>query len=48
MDTGWLVFLEVLLVLGLVVGFAGWELWTLRRERRRNRSGERKHRSPPD
>lgn len=30
-----IIFLEMLLVLGLVVGFGFWELWKLRRDKRK-------------
>ena len=32
--------LELVLVLGVVVGFGGWQLWSLSREQRRDRSGK--------
>ncbi len=41
MDTQNLIILELVLVFGLVVGFCGWELWSLRRERRRDRQARR-------
>jgi hypothetical protein len=33
MSSGWLVALELALVLGVVIGLAVWELWRLRRDR---------------
>jgi hypothetical protein len=43
LDTGTLVLLEMLLVLGLVLGLAVMELVSLRRDRRRRaRAGDRK------
>jgi hypothetical protein len=33
MSSGWLVALELALVLGVVLGLAVWELWRLRRDR---------------
>ena len=41
MSTGTLVLLELLLVLGLVLVWGGWEIWSLRRERERDRARER-------
>jgi len=35
MSSGWLVALELMLVLGVVLGLAVWELWRLRRDRSR-------------
>lgn len=35
MSSGWLVALELALVLGVVLGLAVWELWRLRRDRSR-------------
>lgn len=35
MSSGILVFGEMLLVLGLVVGFGVWELWKLKRDRKK-------------
>ena len=31
--SGWIVAVELLLILGLVLGFGFWELWKLRRDR---------------
>lgn len=46
MDSGALIAIELLLVLGLALGWGFWELWSLRRERRRReregRDGERR------
>ena len=36
MSTSLLVFIELLAVFGLGIGLAGWELYPLRRERRRD------------
>jgi hypothetical protein len=36
----WLIALELLLVLGLALGFGLFELWSLRRARRRERQSE--------
>jgi hypothetical protein len=36
LSTSLLVLIELLVVFGLVFGFAGWELYKLRRERRRD------------
>jgi len=46
MSSGVLIALEMLLVLGLVVGFGCYELWTLRRDRLR-RDAERARESAP-
>ena len=35
MSSGWLVALELALVIGVVLGLAVWELWRLRRDRSR-------------
>ena len=35
MSSDTLIFTEMLLVLGLVVGFGGWELWKLRRDKKK-------------
>lgn len=35
MSSGWIVALELVGVLGLLVGLAGWELYSLRREKKR-------------
>jgi hypothetical protein len=35
MSTGWLVAVEMFLILGLVLGLAVFELWSLRRDKRR-------------
>ena len=37
MRSSLLITLEILLVLGVVVGLAGWDLWRLRREQARDR-----------
>jgi hypothetical protein len=42
MSSAWLVGLEIALVLGVVVGLGGWDLWRLRREQARDRA-----RKPP-
>jgi hypothetical protein len=44
--------IELLLVFGLAIGFAAWELWSLRRARRRRRAEEtradrQRHDDPP-
>ncbi len=31
--SGWIIAVELLLILGLVLGFGFWELWKLRRDR---------------
>ena len=38
MSAGWLVGLEIALVLGVVLGLGGWDLWRLRREQARDRA----------
>ena len=45
MSTSLLVLIELVLIFGLVFGLAGWELWKLRRERRRetDAGGEGRH-----
>ncbi len=35
MSSGLLIALELTLVLGVLLGLAGWELWSLRRDRRK-------------
>jgi len=35
MSSGWLVALELALVIGVVLGLAVWDLWRLRRDRSR-------------
>ncbi len=35
MSSGLIIALELTLVLGVVLGLAVWELWTLRRDRRK-------------
>lgn len=35
MSSGWIVALELVGVLGLLVGLASWELYSLRREKKR-------------
>ncbi|VWX55621.1 conserved hypothetical protein [Burkholderiales bacterium 8X] len=35
MSAGWIVALELIGVLGVLVGFAGWDLYSLRRDRKR-------------
>jgi hypothetical protein len=35
MSSGAIAFVEMLLVVGLVVGFGVWELWKLRRDKRK-------------
>ncbi len=35
MSSGTIIFLEMALALGLVLGFGGWELWKLRRDKRK-------------
>lgn len=46
MDSGALIAVELLLVLGLALGWGFWELWSLRRDRQRReqekRDGERR------
>ncbi len=42
-----LVLLELLLVFGAVFGFGFWQLWSLRRERKRDRAADGKP-EPPD
>lgn len=37
MRSSLLITLEILLVLGVAVGLAGWDLWRLRREQARDR-----------
>ncbi len=39
MSSGLIITLEMLGVLGVVLGFGVWELWKLRRERRRDGEG---------
>lgn len=41
MDSQYLILLELVLVFGLVLGFCGWQLWSLRRERRRDQEARR-------
>lgn len=38
MDASLLVTLEILLVLAVVLGLGGWDLWKLRREQARDRA----------
>ena len=33
MSSDWLIGLEMLFVLGLVLAFGGWQLWTVRRSK---------------
>lgn len=40
MSSDWLIGLEIALVLGVVVGLGGWDLWRLRREQARDRARE--------
>ncbi len=40
MSSGLLITLEVIGVLGVLIALAGWELYTLRRDRERDRSGK--------
>jgi hypothetical protein len=35
MSAGWIVALELIGVLGVLVGFAGWDLYSLRRDKKR-------------
>ncbi|MCU0838991.1 MAG: hypothetical protein MUE49_09760 [Rhodospirillales bacterium] len=42
MDSQYLIVFELVLVFGLVLGFCGWELWSLRRERQRDRQARRR------
>lgn len=37
MSSGWIVALELIAVLGVVLGFGAWELLSLRRDRQRER-----------
>jgi hypothetical protein len=37
MSSGWIITLEVLGVLGVLIGLAGWELYALRRDGRKDR-----------
>lgn len=37
MSSSWLIGLEIALVLGVVVGLGGWDLWRLRKEQARDR-----------
>jgi len=41
MDSSLLITLEIALVLGVVLGLGGWDLWRLRREQARDRARER-------
>ena len=41
MTSGWIVALEVMGVLGVLVGWAGWELYALRRDKKATRERER-------
>lgn len=46
--SGWIIAVELLLILGLVLGFGFWELWKLRRDRlerdaRRSPGGDGHH-----
>jgi hypothetical protein len=38
MSSSLIITLEILLVLGVVVGLGGWDLWRLRREQARDRA----------
>jgi hypothetical protein len=38
MDSSLIITLEILLVLGVVLGLGGWDLWKLRREQARDRA----------
>ena len=40
MSSSLIITLEILLVLGVVVGLGGWDLWRLRREQARDRARE--------
>ncbi len=40
MDSSLIITLEILLVLGVVLGLGGWDLWKLRREQARDRARE--------
>ena len=48
MSSGLIVFLEVLLVLGFVLGLAVWELRSLRNEKRREEAAGRGAADPAD
>lgn len=48
MSSSLLVTLEILLVLGVVVGLGGWELWSLRRERRRDEARQQREAASRD
>ena len=38
MESSLIITLEILLVLGVVLGLGGWDLWKLRREQARDRA----------
>jgi predicted negative regulator of RcsB-dependent stress response len=38
MSSAWMAGLEIVLVLGVVVGLGGWDLWRLRKEQARDRA----------
>lgn len=48
MDSSLLVTLEILLVLAVVLGLGGWDLWKLRREQARDRAQAAADEKTPD
>lgn len=42
MSGSWLIAFEAALVIGAVFGFGAWQLWSLRRERRRDAEAARR------
>jgi hypothetical protein len=42
-----LILIELILVFGLVLGFGFWQLWSLRRERQRDRKADDDRAPPP-
>ena len=42
MDSGWLIAIEMLFVLGLVLAFGGWQLWSVRRDQRASEDEDEK------